>query len=109
LACCLEDYCSRLNYGANKDILPLVRIGTEVTPSRARVFLKSDISSPQDILIAGLGRITQLLVDTLPYTGRDCIDATNNSGFGGGAGGVVGSRELSHQACERLARKIISR
>eukprot|EP01034_Spumella_vulgaris_P021378 gene21378-27408_t len=111
LACCLEDYCSRLNYGANKDILPLVRIGSEVTSSRARVFLKNDIASAQDLLTAGVQRVTQLLVETLPYSGRDCIDATNTTSGNkaSSSGGAVSSRELSHQACERLARKILSR
>ena len=114
LGCCLEDYCARLNYGANKDILPLVRLGSEITNGRARILLKNNISSPADILHAGLRRITELLVDTLPYAGRDPLEVTNqttdSSGRNSsGAKHQPNSRQAAYLACERLARKIIAR
>lgn len=118
LGCCLEDYCSRLNYGAHKDILPLVRIGSEMTNSRARIFFKNGVTNAQDILMAGVKRVTELLLETLPHSGREAIDATNgtasttnctSSGSGQQQRSGMQGREVAYLSCERLARKIIMR
>ncbi len=113
LACCLEDFCGRLNHGAHKDILPLVRLGAELTNSRARVLLKGGIASAQDILVAGLARVAELLVDTLPYDGRDALDITSREGRPAAATGEVArqldSKQAAYLACERLARRILAK
>jgi hypothetical protein len=113
LAACLEDFSARLNYGANKDILPLVRLGPEVTAARARVFLRDGIESAVDIMNAGLTTLTELLADSLPYDGKDPLlvsaNINNNEDASAGGGGGLRSKELSRMMCERLARKVISR
>lgn len=126
LGSCLDDFSSRLNYGVHKDILPLVRLGSELTASRARILHKSGIESAQDILFAGVAHLTDLLQDSLPYDGNDPLTAQQNltSSVGGGesAGsqmddtiGVVDertgcrSKDRSLMVCERLAKKILLR
>ena len=105
LASCLDDYSSRLSFGAHKDILPLVRIGSEITNTRARIFFKNKICNAKDIISAGIKKITQLLIDTLPFYSRDAIDITNNIN----SSELHNRRELAKDSCERLAKKIISR
>ena len=126
LGSCLDDFSSRLNYGVHKDILPLVRLGSELTASRARILHKSGIESAQDILFAGVAHLTDLLQDSLPYDGNDPLTAQQSliSSVGGGesAGsqmddtiGVVDertgcrSKDRSLMVCERLAKKILLR
>lgn len=113
LAACLEDFSARLNYGAHKDILPLVRLGPEVTPARARAFLRDGIESALDVMQAGLDTLTELLVDSLPYDGKDPLLVSANLGnandSGKQGGGDPRSKEVARAMCERLARKIISR
>ena len=106
LAACLEDYCGRLNYGANTDILPLVRIGSDMTSSRARYFFKNGLKSAQDIVQAGVGVITQHLVDMLPYTSTEALNITNLEGETSVRN--HSGRETSFDACQRLARKLIA-
>jgi hypothetical protein len=117
LASCLEDFSARLNYGVHKDILPLVRLGQEITAARARAFLKSGIESALDIVHAGVDTLTELLVESLPYDGKDPLQvkaagstaaAAEASSSGQSSGGVI-SKEVSRAMCERLARKVISR
>lgn len=123
LASCLSDFSGRLNYGVHKDILPLVRLGSEITAARARVFLKNGVESAQDIMYAGLPLLTELLVESLPYDGKDPLQVGTSSGTGEaghntgnappregsvGAGGAK-SKEFARVTCERLAKKIISR
>lgn len=110
MASCLEDFSGRLNFGVHKDILPLVRLGSEVTAARARVFLKNGVESAQDIMYAGIKTLTDLLIESLPYDGKDPLQVNagnveSNSGNGGGAK----SKEFARITCERLAKKIISR
>lgn len=105
LATCLDDYCSRLNFGVHRDILPLVRIGSEITTTRARIFFKNKICTAKDIVSAGLKKITQLIIDSLPFYSRDAIDITNNSN----SIEIANKRELTRDSSERLARKIILR
>ena len=134
LSACLEDFSARLNYGVHKDILPLVRLGQELTAARARVLLRGGIESAQDVVFAGLEVLTELLMESLPYDGSDPLlmttAQTNNSGSSSSAlnsstgssigssniGGVgimgiaaVKSKEQARIVCERLARKIIAR
>ena len=123
LASCLEDFSSRLNYGVHKDILPLVRLGQEITAARARAMLKQGIESAQDILYAGLSVLTELLVESLPYDGKDPlqVSAAEKAGTGaewgreggrdaGREGGLhARSKEASRGMCERLAKKIVMR
>jgi hypothetical protein len=125
LGSCLDDFSSRLNYGVHKDILPLVRLGSELTASRARLLHKSGIESAQDILFAGVAHLTELLQDSLPYDGNDPLMAQQNqtSSMGGESAGsqmddttgVVDdrtgcrSKDRSLMVCERLAKKILLR
>jgi len=125
LGSCLDDFSSRLNYGVHKDILPLVRLGSELTASRARLLHKSGIESAQDILFAGVAHLTELLQDSLPYDGNDPLMAQQNqtSSMGGESAGsqmddttgVVEdrtgcrSKDRSLMVCERLAKKILLR
>ena len=125
LGSCLDDFSSRLNYGVHKDILPLVRLGSELTASRARILHKSGIESAQDILFAGVAHLTELLQDSLPYDGNDPLMAQQNqtSSTGGESAGsqmddttgVVEdrtgcrSKDRSLMVCERLAKKILLR
>ena len=50
----------------NKDIVPLVRVGSEVTTTRARIFLKNGIKTPHDI-VAGKTIDSLDLVCTVVY------------------------------------------
>lgn len=114
LASCLEDFSSRLNYGVHKDILPLVRLGQEVTAARARAMLKQGIESAQDILYAGLPVLTELLVESLPYDGKDPLQVSAAEPGTGGEARRVGAgqgrgKEASRDMCERLAKKIVMR
>ena len=125
LGSCLDDFSSRLNYGVHKDILPLVRLGSELTASRARLLHKSGIESAQDILFAGVAHLTELLQDSLPYDGNDPLMAQQNqtSSMGGESAGsqmddTTGvvydrtgcrSKDRSLMVCERLAKKILLR
>ena len=59
----------------HRDILPLVRLGSEVTASRARTLYRGGIESAQDLLYAGVKRIAELLQDSLPYDGSDPLTA----------------------------------
>mmetsp|Transcript_31403 Transcript_31403/g.45180 ORF Transcript_31403/g.45180 Transcript_31403/m.45180 type:complete len:125 (-) Transcript_31403:575-949(-) len=95
LACCLEDFGARLSYGVHKDILPLVRIGCEVTAARARLFFRNGISGPQDLVLAGPQQLGRLLHDSLPFYGL--LDQGDSP------------RDASRAACDRLAMKIVSR
>lgn len=109
LAACLEDYCGRLNYGANSDILPLMRICTEMTNSRSRFFFKNQLKTAQEIVEAGVPRVTELLVDMLPYNATEAINISNLEGDSvQGTGKGNQSKEMSYSACERLAKKIIA-
>ena len=85
--------------------------------------LKQGIESAQDILYAGLSVLTELLVESLPYDGKDPlqVSAAEKAGTGaewgreggrdaGREGGLhARSKEASRGMCERLAKKIVMR
>lgn len=75
MASYLEDFSPRLSYGARTDILPLVRIGSEMTNARARIFLREGLTDAQTVVQAGLTRITDILVRSLPYANKQVISA----------------------------------
>jgi len=101
----------------HKDILPLVRLGSELTASRARILYKSGIESAQDILFAGVAHLTELLQDSLPYDGNDPLTASLGESIGSQMDDTVGvdertgckSKDRSLMVCERLAKKILLR
>lgn len=68
LAAILQDYSARLSFGVRKELIPLVRISTDITPFRARVFYNEEITSAKDLLRAGEDRVTDLLSSSLPFT-----------------------------------------
>lgn len=110
LAAALEDFSGRLNYGVQKDIIPLVRLGTEVTPARGRLLFKHGILSAQDILFAGATTITDILMESLPYDGKDPLIAAELGLEPLKDSHVeVDNKEKMKMVCERLARKIILR
>jgi hypothetical protein len=121
LASCLDDFSGRLNHGVHSDILPLVRLGSEVTPSRARIFLKNGIETPDDLLHTELEVLTELLMESLPFDGKDPLTAaTNVGGSGGGmseansssgniSGFIQNSKEFARTVSIRLAKQILSR
>jgi hypothetical protein len=103
LASCLEDLGSRLGYGVQRDLLPLVRIGSEVSALRARLFYVNDIKCAKDIITVGEEKISELLVKALPYQFRDALQVkstTSNSS---------NMRPREYQACVRLAGTIVQR
>ena len=125
LAAALEDLSARLALGAQRDVLPLVRLGPELTPARARVLLQHDICNAEELLRAGLARLAALLLETLPFDAQDPLtagsrQAKSGDGDGGGGGGgrgavtAAGARggavsDRAQLLCERLARKILIR
>lgn len=62
LAAALDSMTSRLSLGVSEDIIPLARLGTELTASRCRALLKSGIKTPSDILRAGRVTVANVLV-----------------------------------------------
>ncbi len=76
LVSCFEELNTRLSYGvASKDVLPLVRIGSDVmSVTRARAFVKQEIKTPYDVVSVGAERLAQILVDSLPFHERNALE-----------------------------------
>lgn len=70
LAAALSSISSRLSYGVSDDLLPLVRMGSAMPGVRARAFFKAGLTSPQAIIEAGIGRVSEVLEAAMPYSGR---------------------------------------
>ena len=124
LAACLEDFSARLSFGVGRDLLPLVKIGSEVTASRARALLQSGIENAKDIVEEGADTIAAVLLEALPFerniptadlkeldgTGTGRYSSSGSSSSGDGCSSGFGSnRESSARACAQLARKIVRR
>jgi len=62
LAAALDSVTGRLSLGVAEDILPLARLGTELSAARCRALLKSGIKSPTDILRVGRDALAKILV-----------------------------------------------
>lgn len=109
LASCLESYTGRLNYGVNRDLLPLVKICSEISNTRARLFYKNSIKDAKDIIASGAEIISQILFDSLPFNELNPLrDSCNQRS--------VDETEKSNQlktqhrgACMKLATHIIER
>lgn len=106
LAACLSDFSGRLNFGVHKEVLPLVRLGPELTPARARVLLQHDICSARDVVAAGQQELMALVMETLPFEDRAPLQDTAQGQAGDKESGY---RMRKQQLCERLVRIIISR
>lgn len=120
LAACLEDFSARLSFGVGRDLLPLVKIGSEVTASRARALLMSGIENAKDIVEEGEDVIAAVLFEALPFDrkipttaaaadlkGPAAAKGGSNSNSSSGSGS--NNRESSFRACTQLARKIVRR
>lgn len=59
---CLSCFTSRLNFGVLEELVPLVRIGAEMSPIRAREFYRNGIRNPSDILERSKEDIVAMLV-----------------------------------------------
>ena len=62
LAAALDSVTSRLSLGVGEDILPLARLGSELSATRCRALLKSGIKTPTDILRGGRATVANVLV-----------------------------------------------
>lgn len=63
LACVLEGFTGRLSFGVRPELIPLVRLGTDVMPPfRARAFYHSGIQSPAEIVDTDNTKLHAILV-----------------------------------------------
>ena len=67
LASCLEDYSERLSYGVRKELLPLMRLGPDMTAIRARSFIKYGMESAHDIVAADITQVMEVLNSCQPH------------------------------------------
>eukprot|EP01039_Chlorochromonas_danica_P010932 gene10932-12154_t len=111
LATCLEEIALRLAYGVQRELLPLVRIDSELlSVARARVLYRHEIRSAKDLITVGVERIAEVLMKALPYQFRDVLVMMKKDGGGGGGGGGGGSSgKREYEACLRLAVCIVKR
>jgi hypothetical protein len=96
----LSDLQTRLCYGIkSKDILPLMRLGSEVmSVSRARVLVKAKIESPKDLLTVSPEHIAQILLQSLPFHERIAMDTLHGRSRGDADIERRGAQEYSRWA-----------
>ena len=61
------------------ELLPLVRLGSEMSTIRAREFYKNNLKSPLDIVNAGVNLITSILMSTIPFDESNPTGTDNDS------------------------------
>lgn len=110
LAAALKDFQPRLFFGTyNTELLPLVRIGSEiVTTSRAKVLFEHGIKTPQELIRCDQYQIAKWLEAALPYYDRTVLNYTTNSG-GTSTTNADLSKERGWQSCLRIAQRILLR
>jgi len=84
---------------------------------RARAFLRSGLTGPGEILKADLTDIVRILVDSMPFSGKDpltaksapshsCVGHADAAGDVGQCTADAGSDSAQHSVCAALAVKI---
>lgn len=111
----VQAYSKRLYYGVRDELLPLVRISTELVPGfRARALYSSGLKSAGDVVACDRQALVALLIDIIPYESGDPLVGASASSGSSGSGtnrpaGHGGSKDRlgSRLACENLAHAII--
>ena len=127
LAAALGTISTRLNYGVREELLPLVRLGRDMSGTRAREFYKRHLRCPEDLVSAGWVRVKEVLDQMIPYDSRGGVrGAGQGRGQGGGQGGALrngGHRSVRFQdgassepdgsiralSLEHIAKRIVQR
>ena len=80
VASILDSLSRRLSFGVRDDLLPLVRMGTDVMPAfRARSFYASGLQTPLLITQAKEDDICRVLADCAPFEDKRALDVTKRS------------------------------
>eukprot|EP01041_Mallomonas_annulata_P000304 gene304-549_t len=122
LACVLQSYSSRLCCGVKPELLPLVRLGAEMPAFRARAFFRSGLCDASAIVKADADFMVQILLDSMPFSGKDPLVARDAATIRSGDGDDNGDRsskvrdrsrngngDESLRVCVALAKQIRSR
>ena len=70
LGSALESLAGRLGHGIQEELIPLVRIGTDMSGPRARVFFRAGYRSPIDIARADPAAIHKIILNLMPFDGN---------------------------------------
>jgi len=79
LAAALGTMSTRLSCGVREDLVPLVRLGKEMPGSRARIFCKAGLATPQALVAAGATRVADILLASVPHAGQGGLSLTGPS------------------------------
>lgn len=117
LSLLLKDVQIKLSYGiANKELMPLMKIGKEMTLMRARYLLeKYEIKNAVEIIELGESRLREILIEMAPFhhhkDGRLGANYSNEKENGGGMGGAYANNQSNklYDSCSKLAKQIIGR
>ena len=75
LADALTPYTNRLSFGVHEELVPLVRVGTEIPAFRARALYRNGIKCPKDVLDAGKDKLLEILQSIVPFESDDPLNA----------------------------------
>lgn len=107
VACVLESYSKRLGTGVRPELLPLVRLGPDMPGFRARAFYRNGLCNAGDISAASVDVLVQILLDCMPYSGRDPLTANQAPSDTGPSAAARDEtlRNVCRQLAERIKRK----
>ena len=114
LATALTPYAGRLSFGAQEELMPLIRIGPEMPAFRARALMRNGIRSPSDILRKGKNKVLEILLDIIPFEGDEPLHAKTRQTSRDeiinhiNAGNNMDKKQW-HKSCDRLADSIMKR
>lgn len=111
---------SKLSYGISKqkELLPLLKIGKEMTLIRAKyLYEKHEIKSPSDLIELGEERLKEIFLEMLPFHEKiQFFKSTNNNPNNNHGNEMAASSSSSlmtgpkmNDSCLRLAQQIIIR
>ena len=111
LAAALGTMSTRLSCGVREDLVPLVRLGKEMPGSRARIFCKAGLATPQALVSAGATCVAEILLASVPHVGQGGLSlagSSSSSSAVAAAGPAVAGAE--HKTlCLHMASRIVRR
>ena len=114
LATALTPFAVRLSFGAQEELMPLIRIGPEIPAFRARALIRNGIRSPNDILQKGKNKVLEILLDVIPFESDEPLNAktrkaSRDEGINEISAGSKMDKKQWHKSCDRLADSIMKR
>lgn len=110
LASALEEIGSRLTTGVATELRPLVRIGQEVTASRAKCLFEAGIKDAGDVISCGVERIASVLLRSMPHRcSNNSVQSRGSRALDENNSDAVNREAREMEGCVRLSRIIVQR